>query len=41
MLEDQGKDGKFKNILSFKGTGLKIQPLFMFSKKKEKKLPRS
>jgi hypothetical protein len=35
MLKDPGKDGKIKNALSFKGTGLKIQPLFMFMKRKK------
>jgi hypothetical protein len=28
-----GKDGKFKNTLSFKRTGLKKYPLFMFMEK--------
>jgi hypothetical protein len=34
MLEDTGKDRKFKNTLSFEGTRLKNYPLFMFMKKK-------
>jgi hypothetical protein len=33
MLEDPGKDGKVKKILSFKGRGLKTEPLFTFAKK--------
>jgi hypothetical protein len=29
MLEDPRKDGKLKNTLSFKGTGLKLQPFYI------------
>jgi hypothetical protein len=36
MLEDPGKDGKFKNILGFKGTVLKTQRFFVFRKKEKK-----
>jgi hypothetical protein len=32
MLEDERKDGKMKNALSFEGTGFKTEPLFMFIK---------